>query len=217
MAFNTTLPTLPAEGVFLSSPTVGSNGTTIQYTTEYNRWAGISFSPASDVMLEEVSFLIGASWNATILGKEMRIDVVSLGSLNGTPDYNAIPSIVLRSETGNLPASAGTLTTSDSFYLSFKLENSVALAAGKAYGIVVSFTDVVDNNTRGMSMRLSDTKNSGGIGFGLLSEDHGGTWTNNTNTYVFSLKSSAIPEPSTYALVSGALILIGVMLRRRKS
>lgn len=77
-----------------------------------------------------------------------------------------------------------------------------------------------DNNTVSYILNGSETHsftNFGGIQIAQLSYVTAGTWGNTGGSIsIDSMGLSAIPEPSSFALLAGALALCSVMIRRRK-
>lgn len=213
--------TLPTSDILLQNSSLSSTanlqlrniGTT---ATNNTRWVGVGFTaPSTSVTLDKATFYVAFDTNnnglvaATALGATIQIDVVSLSSLTASP---GAPYTVIYSETSTVP-----LTYSNQAFMTFDFSTPVALTANQNYGIVLSFVD--NASGRGINFRQSPggTAGTNSIGNTFFSGNQGSTWTTNSPlAFVLQTTPSSIPEPSTYAVVFG-LVVLGLVAIRRHS
>lgn len=208
--------TMPAENLLLSNPTASAANTALQPSN--NRVLGFSFESSSALLLETVTVQVAETgWRAASLGEDMLIHIVELDSLTGAfPDISGSSPSTLLTQTGALPASLGSATVSEGFYLTFAFDSQVSLQADTAYGIVMSFAFSSDDQPR-LNLVSSNGVAIPGVGQRYLSLDQGATWATGTTAPVFFLTGATIPEPSTAALFFGAAALLGAMFSRRRA
>lgn len=207
--------TLPTQDVLTQNTSLSATASiqvrNLSATNE--RWVGVGFTAPTNASLDRVTFYIAFNTenvglvNSSALGATMKIDVVALDSLTGTP---SVPYTTIHSETAVLPAAYG-----NELYLTFDLATSVALTATQNYGVMLSFTDFA--NSRGINLRQSPggTAGTNGIGSLFYTTDDGATYTTGSPV-AFVLQTAAVPEPSSSAFLFGGVGLAVVALRRRR-
>ncbi len=108
-------------------------------------------------------------------------------------------------------AALPSLTAGD--YVTFNFSSGVTLTSGSFYGFSVTPTSTVGSDSLFISWSLANPYASGRSIF-LGGASYAETGSDATNDVVFYLSTSAIPEPSTYAAIIGAVAL-GVVVACR--
>jgi len=176
-------------------------------TGDHQKNIGQGFSTVgltSSFSLTSVTFnLLGFS--APVEGLGFNISIYEATSVSTIPS----PATLISSQNGTLP-----LTLSEG-YITFALDTAVTLLSGKIYNVMYSFTEPTssDLTVNYLSFKTIGSANTSG-GRRWIDTD-GGYDNSASNGFVFYAQATAIPEPSTYALL-GLSVLALVILRKRR-
>ena len=164
--------------------------------------------------------------------KDTNLPLISLGIIAYTPFATASLPNLLVSSPGYLnygvnvsPTTSSILTTSgdEDFEMAFGIAQTAVGFVGYLNGLGPGTVKVFDGGTLLDTYNLPDVSGGAKIHFGVVSA--GGTfdklrWTSTAgsllNTGVDDISLSAVPEPSTYALLATGLLVIGVLKQRRR-
>ncbi len=184
----------------------------IQTTPANLAWSGTArpgigqtFVPTADFNLTSLGFMVSGPVGSPAGAAAFTLELYQYADISSTTPMG--PALI--SGSGVLPGAA--LLARD--FISFALP-STTLTAGNLYGFQLVFTNPSATGTINIAAGPSNIYNPGRS---LLSVD-GTTWTTNGTDLNFFIAGTAVPEPSAYALIFGAgLVLLGARsLRARR-
>lgn len=196
-AFVTLMILATEGGAQVTTSNLGS-GVSWFYEVKTDNWVGQAFTTdANSYTLDSVTLQLGTP---TATGGNFSVSIFSNNSNN--------PGGLLETLSGSASpdgASAYTFTSS-----------GLTLTANNTYHVIASVT----TGTANYSWQNTDTTTESGPwvfpNYITLSTNQGGNWAQAGTQLLMSVSATPIPEPSTYAVLCGALAL-GVVAWRRRS
>lgn len=174
--------------------------------------AGQGFSTVGNdtpYLLTAVTFNI-IGFSPEVQGLGFSLSITSSDAV-GTLPTAATP---VSTQTGNLP----NVLITDS-YITFTLDTPVLLEPGKYYNVIYAFTEKTAENSdvKHLSFRTTGT--------GVANTSGGRRWIGvdgvytaaAPNSFVFYAHATPVPEPTTYVLLGGALVGLGIRRHLRNS
>ncbi|MDR1279721.1 MAG: PEP-CTERM sorting domain-containing protein [Opitutaceae bacterium] len=173
-----------------------------------------TFSVDTNVTLDKFTFLIWADWysgnRAALENAEFNVSLVTIPAQGAS----VTPTQTIATWTGRMPTPLPENSSSEWYngkYITFEVPDT-SLSAGTLYGLVFSFVNPAANQGMNLAIRYGATP-------GVYYKDSTHTdWTNSNNGLIFyalSARGTSIPEPSTSALLTGAVILASLVFLRR--
>lgn len=177
--------------------------------TDQQKNIGQGFSTTgltSSYLLTAVTFNL-LNFSAPVQGLGFNISIYESSSVGALPSSETLIS----SQNGNLPE------TLMSGYITFTLDVPVTLSEDKIYNVMYSFTELTSETIaiNNLSFKTIGSKISITSGGRRWIETDGSYSGSAENGFVFYAQATAIPEPSTYALL-GLGVLALVILRKRR-